>query len=249
MTDASATRTVIGDPEWRIRIASISKLLVGYAALVALEEESIALDDPAGPGEATVGDLLSHTSGLAYNASAVIARPRYRRIYSNSGIERFADHLAAATGMSFVEYLTAGVLEPLGMSATELHGSPAHNVMSSVGDLLLFCRELMDPTLISRATLDMATRPRHPELYGMLPGIGRMDPNPFGLTFEIKGDKTPHWTGSNNSPRTFGHFGGSGTFLWVDPNAELATVALTDRRFGPWALEAWPTFADAVLAQ
>ncbi|HJW70515.1 MAG TPA: serine hydrolase, partial [Candidatus Binatia bacterium] len=50
-----------------------------------------------------------------------------------------------------------------------------------------------------------------------------------------------------NSERTFGHFGGSGTFLWVDPEADLALVCLTDLDFGPWSLEAWPALSDAVL--
>ncbi len=54
--------------------------------------------------------------------------------------------------------------------------------------------------------------------------------------------------GKHNSPETFGHFGGSGTFLWVDPVADLAPVVVTDREFGAWALEAWPALSDAVLA-
>ena len=49
------------------------------------------------------------------------------------------------------------------------------------------------------------------------------------------------------SPRTYGHFGGSGTFLWVDPEARVVCAALTTREFGDWAKEAWPRFADAVL--
>jgi CubicO group peptidase (beta-lactamase class C family) len=54
--------------------------------------------------------------------------------------------------------------------------------------------------------------------------------------------------GPHNSPATFGHFGGAGTFLWVDPVAELALVALTDREFGPWTLQAWPRLSDELLA-
>jgi CubicO group peptidase (beta-lactamase class C family) len=50
------------------------------------------------------------------------------------------------------------------------------------------------------------------------------------------------------SRSTFGHFGGTGTFLWVDPVANVACLALTDREFGPWALEAWPAFGADVLA-
>ncbi|HET9117498.1 MAG TPA: hypothetical protein VFN75_05390, partial [Pseudonocardiaceae bacterium] len=49
------------------------------------------------------------------------------------------------------------------------------------------------------------------------------------------------------SPETFGHFGQSGTFLWVDPVVGAACIALTDRDFGPWARDAWPRFSDAVL--
>jgi CubicO group peptidase (beta-lactamase class C family) len=82
----------------------------------------------------------------------------------------------------------------------------------------------------------------------VLPGLGRMEPNDWGLTFELRDAKSPHWTGSRNSERTFGHFGASGTFLWVDPDAGLACAVLTERRFGDWAKEAWPVFSDEVLA-
>ena len=102
---------------------------------------------------------------------------------------------------------------------------------------------------MSPATLAAATTVSFPGLSGVLPGVGRFDPLDWGLGFELRDAKVPHWTGGANSPATFGHFGGSGTFLWVDPEAGLACVALTDRDFGPWALEAWPRFSDAVLAE
>jgi CubicO group peptidase (beta-lactamase class C family) len=77
--------------------------------------------------------------------------------------------------------------------------------------------------------------------------VARYDALDWGLGFELRDGKTPHWTGSRNSPETFGHFGGSGSFLWVDPVAGIALACLTDRRYGPWALEAWPALSDAVL--
>ncbi|MGH2652861.1 MAG: serine hydrolase domain-containing protein [Actinomycetota bacterium] len=247
VTDPERTLGLVGDPERVTRIASVGKLLVGMAALVAVEEGTIDLDEPAGPEGSAVRHLLAHASGLAFDGEAILAPAGRRRIYSNTGIERFADHLAARAGMPFEEYLRLGVLEPLGMGRTELRGSPAHAVWSTVSDLLAFCRELLRPSLISPATLAEATRPQLADLAGVLPDIGRFDPNPWGLTFEIRDHKQPHWTGRRNSPATFGHFGGTGTFLWVDPEAGLATVVLTDRDFGPWALEAWPRFSDAVL--
>lgn len=249
VTDAAGARAVTGDPDWRVNTASVSKLLVGLTALVAVEEGAIELAEPAGPPGATVAHLLAHASGLAFDQDRVLARPATRRIYSNVGIERFAEHLAARTGIRFVDYLQQGVLDPLGMRDTSLPGggSPAHDIVSTVGDLLRFARQLLRPTLVAAETLAGATRPWWPELAGVLPGIGRFDPNPWGLSFELRGGKDPHWTGQRNSERTFGHFGGSGTFLWVDPVAGLGCVALTDREFGPWALAAWPRFSDAVL--
>ncbi len=149
--------------------------------------------------------------------------------------------------MPFEDYLRAGVLDPLRMAQTDLQGSPAHAVERTVDDLLRFSRELLGPTLVSPQTLSDATRPHFPDLGGVLPDIGRFEPSPWGLTFEIRDGKHPHWTGTRNSPETFGHFGGAGTFLWVDPEAGLGAVVLTDRDFGPWALEAWRPFSDAVL--
>lgn len=247
VTNPEGTFALAGDPRWRTEIASVSKLLVGFAALVALEEGTVHLDEPAGPPGSTVGHLLAHASGLAFDADRSIAPPGRRRIYSNTGIEQAANHLAVRAGMPFAEYLARGVLDPLGMADTELRGSPSHGIISTVFDLLTFSRELLRPTLVAPATVSDATRPHFPELGGVLPDLGRFDPNPWGLTFEIRDAKQPHWTGNRNTPRTFGHFGGAGSFLWVDPEAGLATVALTDREFGAWALDVWPAFSDAVL--
>jgi CubicO group peptidase (beta-lactamase class C family) len=76
-----------------------------------------------------------------------------------------------------------------------------------------------------------------------------MEPNDWGLAFELRDAKSPHWTGSLNSPRTFGHFGAAGTFLWVDPELGSACAVLTDKEFGPWAVEAWPVFSDSVVGE
>jgi CubicO group peptidase (beta-lactamase class C family) len=141
------------------------------------------------------------------------------------------------------------VLEPLGMLHTDIRGgSLAHGAWSTGADLARFASELLRPTLLHPGTLAQATTVAYPDLAGILPGIGPQRPNDWGLGFEIRGYKTPHWTGRLNSPATFGHFGAAGTFLWVDPAIERSLVVLTDRNFGPWALRAWPPLADAVVA-
>jgi CubicO group peptidase (beta-lactamase class C family) len=240
-------RDAAGDTGWSARIASVTKPLVAYACLVALEEQTLTLDHPAGPPGCTVRHLLAHASGLPFEGSTPIARPGERRTYSNAGFERLGEALAAGAGMPVATYLAEAVLAPLGMGATELRGSPAKDAWSTVDDLVRFAAELLVPTLVAPATLDEATSEQFPGLAGVVPGLGRYDPNPWGLGFELKDGKSPHWTAPEGSPRTFGHFGGSGTFLWVDPDARLACVVLTDREFGAWAPPLWSSLSSAVL--
>ncbi|SER88931.1 CubicO group peptidase, beta-lactamase class C family [Streptomyces sp. yr375] len=240
-----------GPADRRFWLASVTKPLAAYAALVAYEEGAIELDEPAGPPGSTVRHLLAHTSGLAFDEHRVTAPPGERRLYSNAGFEQLGEHLAKATDIPFAEYLRQAVLEPLGMADTELAagGSPAKDGVSTVADLLRFAAEVQAPRLLDPRTVAEAMSVQYPGTKGVLPGYGHQNPNDWGLGFEIRDTKSPHWTGSSSSPRTFGHFGQSGTFLWIDPEAGVAGVALTDRAFGPWAVEAWPPFTDAVLAE
>ncbi|MDT3399586.1 serine hydrolase domain-containing protein [Streptomyces sp. B1866] len=238
-----------GPQDQRFPLASVSKPLAAYAALIAVEEGAVELDEPAGPPGSTVRHLLAHTSGLAFDEHRVMAEPGTRRLYSNAGIEELADHIAKAADIPFAEYARQAVLEPLGLASTELSGSPAKDGVSTAADLARFAAELQAPRLLSPATLAEATAVAFPGVGGVLPGFGHQRPNDWGLGFEIRGRKSPHWTGAASSPRTFGHFGQSGTFLWVDPEAGAACAALTDGVFGPWAVQAWPAFTDAVLAE
>ncbi|NKQ53674.1 beta-lactamase family protein [Amycolatopsis sp. K13G38] len=238
-----------GAAERTYRLASVSKLLTAYTALIALEEGVAELDTPAGPDGSTVRHLLAHTSGLAFDEHKVVARPGTRRLYSNAGFEQLADALAEHSGIPFADYQREALFGPLRLRSTELDGSPAAGIVSTLDDLIVFAGELQRPRLLAPGTLAEATSVVFPGLNGVLPGFGHQKPNDWGLGFEIRDGKSPHWTGANSSPRTFGHFGQSGTFLWVDPDAGAACVALTDRNFGPWAAETWPAFTDSVLAQ
>jgi CubicO group peptidase (beta-lactamase class C family) len=246
VTDSADTAVTAGDTARVFRLASVTKLLAAYATLIAVEEGAVEWDTPAGPPGSTVRHLAAHASGLSFAEGKVQAKPGARRIYSNVGFDALGEIIADAAGMPFAEYLHEAVCVPLGMTATRLDGSPAADAVSSVDDLVRFAAELRTPTLT--ATLDDATRVAFPGLDGVLPGYGRQSPNDWGLGFEIRDGKSPHWTGRQSSPRTYGHFGQSGTFLWVDPDASAAGVVLTDRDFGPWAIEAWPVWTDGVLS-
>jgi CubicO group peptidase (beta-lactamase class C family) len=238
-----------GQTDVRLRIASVSKLLASYAVLIAVEEGAVELDDAAGPPGATLRHLLAHTAGYGFDSDAsVLAQPGARRIYSNRGIEQAAAHVEAATGMPFADYLAEAVLQPLGMGATDPHGSPAFGLHSTVDDLARFAAELLAPALLAPETLEEALRVQFPGLVGVVPGVGRFDPCDWGLGFERNFGRAGHWAGTALSGRTGGHFGGSGSFLWMDPEHRLAAACLTGRDFGPWAMEAWPPLCDGVVA-
>ena len=151
--------------------------------------------------------------------------------------------------MRFEEYLRAAVLEPLEMSGTRLDGRPSAGLRGPLDDLLVFAAELLEPRLVAGETLAEATMVAFPGLVGVIPDLGRFEPNDWGLGFELRDAKSPHWTGTRNSERTFGHFGGSGSFLWVDPAVGVACASLADLEFGDWAKDAWPRLSDAVLAE
>lgn len=240
--------------EWeygsRVRVfpwASVTKLATSFVVLVAVDEGIIDLDDPCGPPGSTVRHLLAHASGLGPEPGEPMAKPASRRIYSDYGFDVLADHVAARAEMPFAEYFAAALL-PFGVFA-ELHGPAGSGARGTREALLELGRVLLSPGSYAPERLEEAKQVAFPGLVGVLPGFGRQEPNDWGLGFELRDDKQPHWTGRRNSPRTFGHFGQTGTFLWVDPEAEIACACLTDLDFGDWAKEAWPRFSDAVLTE
>ena len=236
-----------GDLDRTFRWASVTKLVTALAILDAVEDGVIGLDEAAGPPGATVRHLLAHASWLPFEGETVLAKPGTRRIYSNPGFDLLGVLLAERDGVPVGEALRRRILDPLGMTRTELVTRASEGLRGPPGDLAAFARELLGPTLVTTATLELATETAFPGLVGVLPGVGRFDPLDWGLGFELRDGKTPHWTGSRNSPGTFGHFGGAGGFLWVDPTLDQAVAVLTDRDFGPWALDAWPRLSDAVI--
>src|SRR5258708_20710618 len=72
------------------RWASVTKLLTGLATLVAVEEGTVDLDEPAGPPGSTLRHLLAHASGLPPDDGPPLMAPARRRISSNPGIDAAA---------------------------------------------------------------------------------------------------------------------------------------------------------------
>jgi CubicO group peptidase (beta-lactamase class C family) len=241
-----------GDTGRVFGLASVTKLLVARAAQVAVEEGAVDLDTAAGPPGSTVRHLLAHASGLAMHSNHALAKPGARRMYSNYGFTVLAETVQQASGIEFARYLAEAVFEPLGMTVSRLEGgawAAGFGATSTLTDLSAFARDLLRPATVSAQMHTEATTVQFPGLDGVLPGYGVQRPNDWGLGFEIRDSKSPHWTGAANSPRTYGHFGQLGSFIWVDPEPDLALVVLTERNFGDWALPLWPALSDAVIRE
>ncbi len=241
-----------GDIDQPFALASVTKPLIARAVQIAVEEGVIDLETAAGPPGATVRHLLAHAAGVALQSGKVLAKPGTRRIYSNYGFTVLAETVQRESGIEFGRYLAEAVCEPLSMTSTRLDGgaeAAGFGATSTVADLAAFARELLRPSTVSPQMHADATTVQFPGLDGVLPGYGVQRPNDWGLGFEIRDAKSPHWTGTRNSASTYGHFGQSGTFIWVDAEADLALVVLTDRDFGEWALQIWPALSDAVISE
>jgi CubicO group peptidase (beta-lactamase class C family) len=251
-----------GDTGHRFWLASVTKPLAGLATLVAVQEGALELDvelagQPGWPAElaellpgATLRHVLAHASGLAPDRLGRVAAMGTRRIYSNIGFDLIGELVTAATEIPFASYLAEAVFHPLGMASAVLDGSPAKDGWASVDDLVPVLAELLTPgRLLDSSVLAEASSMQFPGLPGVLPGYGGQRDNAWGLGFEIRADKQPHWTSAENSPVTYGHFGQGGTMFWIDPVAQLGLVALADERFGDWAIEAWPALSTDVLTR
>ena len=123
-----------------------------------------------------------------------------------------AESLEQEAGIEFGQYLTEAIFDPLGMTSSVLGGG---------GDGWLRCglqrrgSGLCSPSIC--CGLARSRRRCMPRRVGFssrpgrrLPGFGMQRPNDWGLGFEIRDGKSPHWTAATNSPSTYGHFGQRG---------------------------------------
>lgn len=225
-------------------LASVTKLMTTWAVLRACDTGALSLDAPLAEGY-TLRHLLSHSSGAPRERGGKNLAPQTRRLYSNWGMERAAMQVETAVHMPFKQWVEEQILSPLGMTNTDFYGSPAHGARSTLTDIMALGRELLHPTLLSDETARQAHTIQFPELSGRVPGYRTFDPNPWGLGMEIRGNKV-HWLSEQQSPRTVGHFGQAGSYLWIDPDVEAGAVFLGSEPFGPWHQENWVKLNSAI---
>ncbi|MFC9983951.1 serine hydrolase domain-containing protein [Microbacterium keratanolyticum] len=249
VTNSAETLALQGDPQQVLALASVTKPLTAWGVFVAIEQGLVDLDDAAGPEGSTLQNLLDHTSGLPFEGDEPQHAPGARRTYSNAGFDALATHVAGAVGMDFAQWMTQQVVGPLGMTSTDVTGRPSAGAQASIADLLAFGREVLRPTLITPELRDYALTVSHEGLRGLVPGYGTFADNQWGLGFELKGAKTPHWTGDTLPAETAGHFGAQGSFLFIDRSHDVAAAFLSGVPFGEDHKRIWPGLTDEILAR
>lgn len=242
--DTAGIRLLAGDPDVVFPLASVTKPLVAYAVLIGIERGIFRAEDTAGPPGSTLRHLLAHASGLPPERGGALAAPGTRRIYSNFGYDLIAEYIAEKSGMPAAAYIERNLFLPLKMDTCTIRGSAAFGGYATLDSLMRFAAELLSPTLIPPAALKDAASVQFAGISGILPGYGKQKDNAWGLGFSIRGTKNPHWLGSLFSADTFGHFGRSGSFIWVDPQVKRAGVFLGARNFSREHIAFWPALTN-----
>lgn len=249
VTGPDQTLAVQGDEHEVLPLASVTKPLTAWGVLVAIDKAMLDLDDPAGPEGSTVLNLLDHTSGMPMEGETPERGVAERRIYSNAGFDALAAHVAEAVGMPFADWMAREVIGPLSMTETDVTGRPSAGARASIHDLLIFGREVLRPRLIDPGLRDLALAVSHEGLRGIVPGYGGFADNQWGLGFERKGVKSPHWLADSFGPDTAGHFGAQGSFLFIDRSRDLAAAFLSGVPFGEDHKRIWPSLTEEIVTR
>jgi CubicO group peptidase (beta-lactamase class C family) len=103
--------------------------------------------------------------------------------------------------------------------------------------------------LLAGETVDEMLAPQFGPLPGGVGGVGEWPDLCWGLGFDVRGRRQPHWSGNALSSRAASHFGASGTLAWLDPERGLGLVALANRgTYAGWWREPWADLGAAVTA-
>jgi CubicO group peptidase (beta-lactamase class C family) len=176
----------------------------------------------------------------------LLFRPGSKVSYQSMGILLASEIARRITDMPFREFLRHEVFLPLGMAETSLGlggrrvedtaqcqieskddwawnspywrdlGAPWGGVHSTAADVSKFLNEFLQPKgLVLKPETAQAMITNHTPGLNEAWGLGwKLEPGAFGHTC---------------SPRTFGHYGATGTVAWADPKTGIRCVVLTTK--------------------
>jgi len=227
-------------------MASVTKLLTGLALLVALEEGTVDLDEPAGPPGATLATCSAHAPDCGRREQP-ITEPGRRRIYSTRESSSAARMLEERAEMPFADYFRGrgGPATRPRRPARRLARARLSGGRSTTSRAR---RELLRPTLVAAETLSGATTVQFPGLTGVLARLRPAWSRTTGARLELRDAKSAALgPGHAQLPDAPSATSARRHVPLVDPTREPRRRPHRPA-VGDWAKEAWPSFSDAVLA-
>lgn len=132
---------------------------------------------------------------------------------------------------------------------------PAGSVLATAQDVARFFQMMLDDgasdgrQVIAPAAARLMITNQTAGLHGGIEGFMTWNDCAWGLGFDLRGNKRPHFSGEFTTPGAFGHTGVSGVFAWADPALDLVCVMLANRTlFDLWNVSRWSRFSTAVVA-
>jgi CubicO group peptidase (beta-lactamase class C family) len=116
-------------------------------------------------------------------------------------------------------------------------GAPAGGLFTTVRGIVPFLRAFLQQGMangrpwLRRETVAMMMRPQVSGIPGRVGALYQWSAVEWGIGWDVKGAKRPHWSGSLTSDQTISHEGFAGTLVWVDPTRELLAVLFTNHTF------------------
>jgi CubicO group peptidase (beta-lactamase class C family) len=110
-------------------------------------------------------------------------------------------------------------------------GAPWGGVLSTPNDLARFAQAMLcggtldGARIFAKATVESATRNQLAGLHGI--PLAEREGKPWGLGWRLSWPGSSPYFGDLLGPRMYGHWGATGTVLWIDPDRDAFAVILT----------------------
>jgi len=150
---------------------------------------------------------------------------------------------------------TGGPFERFNSAYARTLTNPGGAVIATAADIATFFYMFLDGgkasgrPVLSPAAARLMTTSQTDGLRGGIEGFMTWDDCAWGLGFDLRGRKRPHFSGEFTSARTFGHSGVAGTFAWADPERDLVCVVLGNHILhNLWNHPRWSRYSSAVCA-
>ena len=207
-------------------------------------------------GYGLLGEIISRLSGRSYAqfAQEEVLEPLGMKDSYLQPPESIWERIAAVhqlpDGPSDHQHYNSAYARRMGHPWAGLYSTPED--IATFGQLFLDGGTYGGRSILSPAAVREMTRDHAGGVPGGFPsGLYQWPAVSWGLGFDVKGPKAPHYFGELTSQAAFGHIGATGSMFWADPETEQLCVLIVNRALeSGWSKEParQAMFSNAVAA-